>query len=153
MKGLALAVTLALVPVAAQADCTLPANRSQLVADAAAAVNAARRANGQAALSPSAKLDQAAMAHACWMAETNTFSHKGQGGSLPKKRIRATGYRTLLTAENIAWGQSSGAEVVAEWMQSQGHRDNILRRGIDEYGIGVALMNGRIVWVMDYAAQ
>lgn len=153
MKRFALAALLALAPLAASAECTKPANASRLMADAAAAVNAARRANGRAALAHSAKLDQAAMSHACWMAETRVFSHKGAGGSLPKKRIKATGYRTRLTAENIAWGQSSGAEVVQVWMDSPGHRRNILLSSLDEYGLGVALMNGRVVWVMDYAAK
>lgn len=153
MKALALALSLAFAPGLAQAECTVPANRAQLVASAAAAVNAARKAQGRPALTRSAKLDEAAMAHACWIAETGKFSHRGKGGSLPKARIKATGYRTRLTAENIAWGQPSGAQVVAEWMESSGHRANILRRGIDQYGLGVALLQGRPVWVMTYAAQ
>lgn len=152
-RALALAALLALAPLAATAGCVTPPNLSVLVADAAAAVNAARKAGGRLPLARSAHLDHAAMAHACWMAETGTFSHKGAGGSLPKKRIKATGYHTRLTAENIAWGQNSGVQVVAEWMQSRGHRKNILMGEIDDYGLGVALMNGRPVWVMDYAAN
>jgi uncharacterized protein YkwD len=116
-------------------------------------VNAARKAQGRAPLAQVPKLDQAALAHACWMAETGKFSHRGAGGSLPKKRIKSTGYRTDLAAENIAWGQPTGVQVVAEWMQSPGHRKNILLGGIDDYGLGVALMQGRLVWVMDYAAN
>lgn len=150
---LALAALLALAPLAATAGCATPPDAARLVADAATAVNAARKANGLAPLAKDARLDQAALAHACWMAETGTFSHKGAGGSLPKKRIKATGYRTRLTAENIAWGQRSGAEVVQTWMESPGHRRNILMSSLDEYGLGVALMKGRIVWVMDYAAK
>ena len=153
MRRLAIAALLALAPVPSMAGCSTPPNLSQLVADAAAAVNAARKAQGRRALARSVRLDNAAMAHACWMAETGTFSHKGAGGSLPKKRIKATGYRTHLTAENIAWGQNTGAQVAAGWMQSPGHRKNILMAGIDDYGLGVALMNGRPVWVMDYAAN
>ncbi|WP_139828210.1 CAP domain-containing protein [Maritimibacter sp. HL-12] len=121
------------------------------MADAGATMNAERKAAGRKALIRDARLDKAAQSHACWMAETDTFSHKGAGGSLPKRRITATGYRPMLTAENIAFGQSSGARVIAEWMESSGHRENILRRGVVEYGVGVALMQGRPVWVMVYA--
>ncbi|GKY87020.1 CAP domain-containing protein [Sinisalibacter aestuarii] len=152
MRALA-AFVLALLPGMAVADCTAPANLAQLRTDMAKAVNAQRNANGRVPLGHAPRLDEAAMAHACWMAETGTFSHRGAGGSLPKRRIRATGYRTHLTAENIAWGQRTAAQVVAEWMQSPGHRKNILLGGIDEYGIGIAVMQGRLVWVMDYAAH
>ena len=149
MKALAVAALLAFATPAAA--CELPANAARLLADAGAAMNAERTAGGRKALNRDARLDKAAQGHACWMAATNTFSHKGANGSLPKRRITATGYRPKLTAENIAFGQASGERVIAEWMASSGHRDNILRRGVDEYGVGVALMQGRPVWVMVYA--
>jgi uncharacterized protein YkwD len=135
------------------AACDLPANAARLMADAGTAMNAERQGGGRAALIRDARLDKAAQAHACWMAETNRFSHKGAGGSLPKRRITATGYRPMLTAENIALGQPSGTRVVAEWMASPGHRENILRNGVDDYGIGLATMQGRPVWVMVFAAD
>jgi uncharacterized protein YkwD len=149
VKALALAALLAVgAPAVA---CELPDNAARLMADAGATMNAERKAAGRKALIRDARLDKAAQSHACWMAETDTFSHKGAVGSLPKRRITATGYRPMLTAENIAFGQSSGARVIAEWMESSGHRENILRRGVVEYGVGVALMRGRPVWVMVYA--
>ena len=58
-----------------------------------------------------------------------------------------------MTSENIAQGQSSGSELMSDWMMSQGHRENILRRAAQDYGVGVALLSGRVVWVMLYAAQ
>lgn len=149
LKSLLIALTL--LPGAALA-CEQPAGVAQMKAEAAASVNAQRKSAGLRALAADPKLDQAAQNHACWMGRTGTFSHKGQGGSLPKKRIKATGYQTRLTAENIAFGQTSGAQVVTEWMGSAGHRKNILLPGVTEQGIGVALMNGRPVWVMVYAA-
>jgi uncharacterized protein YkwD len=151
MRAFAFAVLFALATPAGA--CDLPANAAGLMADAGTTMNAERKAGGRRALDRDAKLDKAAQAHACWMAETNTFSHKGAGGSLPKRRITATGYRPMLTAENIALGQPSGARVIAEWMDSPGHRENILRTGVVEYGVGVALMQGRPVWVMVYAAK
>jgi uncharacterized protein YkwD len=153
MRALALAALLAIGAPAAAVACSMPGNAAALMADAGAAMNAQRKAGGRKQLGRDAKLDEAAQSHACWMAANDTFSHKGAGGSLPKRRIKATGYQTRLTAENIAWGQSSGGEVIAEWMASSGHRKNILLNGVDEYGVGVALMNGRPVWVMVYAAN
>lgn len=156
-RALGVMLALGLGPMAAMAACEVPTGAAQMMAEAGRAVNAQRAGNGKGALRRDARLDKAAMAHACWMAETGTFSHQsksgGKSGSLPKARIRATGYRTRLTAENIAWGQTSGAQVVAEWMTSPGHRKNILMGSLDEYGIGVAVLNGRPVWVMTYAAQ
>jgi uncharacterized protein YkwD len=144
---------IALAPAAALADCAQPGNLVQMRTEIGNALNAQRGANGRKVLAANARLDQAAMAHACWMAQTNTFSHRGAGGSLPKRRIKATGYKTRLTAENIAYGQTTTAQVVAEWMNSPGHSKNILLSGIDEYGLGVAVMNGRLVWVLDVAAN
>lgn len=152
MRFLAVAACFALSAGAAAA-CTQPGGAARLMAEAGTVMNAQRSAGGLSALSRDDRLDKAAQSHACWMAETNTFSHRGDGGSLPKRRIRAAGYRSMLTAENIAYGQTTGAQVVSEWMASPGHRKNILRRGVDEYGVGVALMQGRPVWVMVYAAN
>lgn len=138
--------------MAEAANCALPSNAAQIMARAIDAVNAERRVHGLGPLARNVLLDKAAQGHACWMGATENFSHRGNGGSLPKKRIRATGYHTMLTAENIAWGQKSAAEVIDTWMGSDGHRRNILLN-VDEVGIGVALMNGRIAWVMDFAAK
>lgn len=146
------ALMLAAVP-AMGAGCPLPRDAEQLIAEAGAAMNAQRSGNGRRPLSRDAELDAAAQGHACWMAANNVFSHKGDGNSLPKRRIRAAGYVSMLTAENIAYGQTTGRQVVTEWMQSPGHRQNILLGAVDEYGVGVALMRGRPVWVMVYAAN
>jgi uncharacterized protein YkwD len=153
MRAALVAAAIALLPGVAAAECAAPSNIAQLRADMGKAVNVQRAANGRKQLTADPRLDEAAMAHACWMAETNTFSHRGTGGSLPKKRIKSTGYRPGLTAENIAYGQTSAAQVVGEWMESAGHRKNILIGSLDQYGIGVAVMQGRLVWVMDYAAR
>ncbi len=154
MKALAVsALLLAVLTPAIGAACTLPSGAAALLAEAGSAMNAQRAGAGRKALDRDARLDQAAQAHACWMADNATFSHKGAGGSLPKQRIKATGYVTRLSAENIAHGQATGSAVIASWMASSGHRENILRRGIDDYGVGVALLQGRPAWVMVFAAD
>ena len=150
IAALALALVMGGHPAPAFA-CDLPANAAGLLAATGAEINAVRQQNGRKVLRRSAQLDQAAQRHACWMSVQNTFSHQGARGSKPRDRIAATGYRARLTSENIASGQTSGPQVVAEWMASQGHRANILRDKVSDYGIGVALLQGRPVWVMVYA--
>lgn len=149
--GVAAALGLALATPARA--CELPANAATMMAGAGSAVNEARGGAGRKALRRSAQLDQAAQRHACWMAVNNVFSHEGRGGSRPSDRIRATGYNAKLSSENIASGQASASQVVSEWMSSKGHKTNILRSGLDDYGVGVALMSGRPVWVMLFAAR
>ncbi len=134
-------------------NCPLPTDAPGLMMQVLAEINAVRAAKGKAPLVRSAQLDQAAQGHACWMSQTGTFSHEGAGGSMPRRRIYATGYHTMLSAENIAWGQKSAREVMQAWMESDGHRRNILLSGVDEIGLGVALMNGRVAWVTDFAAH
>jgi len=63
------------------------------------------------------------------------FSHTGQNGSSFSDRARAAGY-TCAAAENIASGQRSEAEVMTSWLNSPGHRRNILLRDVVDIGIG-----------------
>lgn len=155
MTAMRLIITIAallLLALPAGAQCRQPANAEALMREAARLVNAARKAQGRAALARDPRLDAAAQAHACDMAARADFSHRGANGSTPKVRVKARGYCTRLTAENIAQGQKSGQEVAQAWLDSAGHRKNILVRSLREYGLGVAIWNdGRPVWVMDFA--
>src|SRR5437588_1464029 len=98
--------------------------------------NQQRKNAGLAELTPNPKLFQAARDHAARMAARNRIAHTldGQG---PGERLAAAGYRSFGWAENIAMGQSTPAEVVQSWMNSSGHRANILSRHA-EIGIGIA---------------
>lgn len=153
MKAVLLALALVLSAGAAKAaSCAQPARARAMLAEVARSVNAQRAANHRPALGRNAKLDRAAQDHACWMAGPGQYGHKGKGGSTPKDRVKAAGYRSCLTAENIAWGQASAAQVMADWMASNGHRDNILRKGVREIGVGLSLLDGRPGWVLVFAA-
>lgn len=152
LTALVAAVMISLSATIASA-CNLPPNAANLMADAGAAMNAARTENGRSALRRDARLDRAAQRHACWMSTNGSFSHQGSGNSGPRDRIAATGYSARMTSENIAQGQRTGSEVMSDWMKSKGHRDNILRNEAKDYGVGVALLSGRVLWVMLYASQ
>lgn len=153
LRAAFVAVGIAFAAAPAAVACNVPGNAARLMADAGAAVNVERQRAGQRALRRDAALNQAAQRHACWMGVQGEFSHQGSSGSQPSDRIAATGYRARLTSENIAAGQASAEQVVVEWMASPGHRENILRNTVTDYGVGVSLLNGRPLWVMLYAAK
>ena len=98
-------------------------------------LNSQRAAQGQAPLSENRRLSRAALDHAEDMVRNDYFSHQGQNGSSFSDRARAAGYNCA-AAENIAFGQQSEAEVITEWMNSSGHRRNILLGDATEFGIG-----------------
>jgi uncharacterized protein YkwD len=81
-------------------------------------------------------LNAAAYAHSRDMAEQDYFSHYGLDGSTVYGRITALGYPSFITTENIAAGFSSPETVVQAWMDSPGHRANILNPLLEEIGIG-----------------
>lgn len=101
------------------------------------AINAARAKAGCGPLRTNPKLMAAARSHARAMAEQNFFGHAGKDGSRMSSRIKRQGYSFRTAAENIAAGQKSAGEVVRSWLQSAGHRRNILNCRMEETGIAV----------------
>lgn len=99
--------------------------------------NSERLVSGLAVLGVNAKLCQAAQAHADWMAANKKMSHTGDGGSTVSTRVSKAGYVWATVGENIAWGQGSSSEVFTAWMNSNGHRANILNSRYREIGIGL----------------
>jgi uncharacterized protein YkwD len=126
-KALALACLLAApIPVAASpADTVL------------ASINAARAKAGCKPLRFDARLMAAAKSHARAMAEQNFFGHSGRDGSRFPARLQRQGYAYRTAAENIAAGQTSAGAVVKSWLQSAGHRRNILNCRMVDTGIAV----------------
>ncbi|MEU6081127.1 CAP domain-containing protein [Streptomyces sp. NPDC047108] len=101
-------------------------------------INAKRTAAGCRPLRVSRKLSQAAKGHADDMAKTGKLSHTAPDGSRPSTRAARAGYGGWSAiGENIARGQRSPAQVTQDWMNSPGHRANILNCGYKEIGVGV----------------
>ena len=103
--------------------------------DVVGLVNAARAEQGLGPVRTNPRLAQAARDHAADMVAGGYFSHTGQNGSSFSDRARAAGY-ACAAAENIASGQRSEAEVMTSWLNSPGHRRNILLRDVVDIGIG-----------------
>ncbi|WP_309112182.1 CAP domain-containing protein [Saccharothrix sp.] len=99
--------------------------------------NAERAANGCPALGVDERLDKAARSHSADMAAQNYFSHTSKDGRTFADRIKATGYPAP-GAENIAAGQRTPEAVVKGWMESPGHRANILNCKLKTLGVGMA---------------
>ena len=98
--------------------------------------NQERAKAGCPALTASLQLAGAAEGHSADMAINDYFSHYGLDGRSPWDRIQETGYTYSLAAENIAAGYSTPAAVVQGWMNSHGHRANILNCSLTEIGVG-----------------
>jgi uncharacterized protein YkwD len=72
------------------------------------------------------------------MAARDFFAHQCPSGTQAWDRAVAAGYEYRKVAENIAAGQTSAAQVVEGWMNSPGHRANILDGELTQIGVGHA---------------
>jgi serralysin len=98
--------------------------------------NQQRIANGCDEVTMDERLRLAAQGHSQDMALNDYFSHTGLDGSSPGDRINAKGYWYSWAGENIAAGYDRPESVVSGWMNSQGHRDNILNCNFVHIGVG-----------------
>ena len=106
---------------------------SQVESAVIARTNAARARSGLPPLAADGQLMSGARTHARWMAQNRNLSH-GSG-----------------VAENIGMGQTSASEAVTSWMQSSGHRANILDGGHTRIGVAMAHSpNGTAYWCQQF---
>ncbi|GAA3425149.1 CAP domain-containing protein [Streptosporangium sandarakinum] len=118
-------------------------------------VNVERAKGGCQPLKHDPQLRAAAYGHSADMAAKGYFSHTSQDGRSFMDRIRAAGFTGGTGwAENIAMGQSTPAAVVTSWMNSSGHRANIMNCKYTLIGVGAAKNSkGQIYWTQDFAAR
>lgn len=103
------------------------------------ATNGQRSQNGGlTALTLNSQLSSAAQAKANDMVARNYWSHTTPDGKDPWVFIEATGYNFQKAGENLAYGFLTSDETVVGWMNSPGHRANILDSGFKEVGFGFA---------------
>ncbi|MER7175864.1 sigma-70 family RNA polymerase sigma factor [Streptomyces mesophilus] len=99
-------------------------------------VNAERAKAGCSPVKLDSRLSKAAQLHSEDMSANDYFSHTSQDGRTFTDRAAAQGVDNA-GAENIARGQSSAQSVMDAWMNSEGHRANILNCGLKTMGLGV----------------
>ncbi|HVO00407.1 MAG TPA: CAP domain-containing protein [Steroidobacteraceae bacterium] len=103
----------------------------------------------------SARLTEAAAAHARDMARHGYFEHQDPEGNTPADRVRATGYAERRVGENIARGTLSTEDAIAGWLASPGHCENLMDPQFTDMGIAWARAPGalaEIYWVQVLAA-
>jgi uncharacterized protein YkwD len=97
---------------------------------------AVRAANGLPPLRSNSGLDASALSHSADMQKHSYVAHEDRNGLRAQGRVHRTGVTRCGIGENIAQGQKSVEEVVTAWMNSAGHRRNMLNRDYASYGIG-----------------
>ena len=102
-------------------------------------INKTRRQQGLKALTFSSNLTTAAQNHVQDLIDNNTLGHDGSDGSSVADRVLATGYDYSSVGENVAAGREAPEQVFQQWMDSPGHRDNMLAADYSEVGIGYIL--------------
>jgi uncharacterized protein YkwD len=126
------------------------ASPASVAADVVAYTNNARARNGLPPLATSSKLMEAARIHAQQMAQYQQADHTISGAQYPDflSRLRAVGYSYSNAAENVAWNQRDAQSVVNGWMNSSGHRANILDPSLKEIGAAMARSSrGEPYWI------
>ncbi|MEJ3744182.1 CAP domain-containing protein [Actinomycetes bacterium KLBMP 9797] len=99
--------------------------------------NRERAEGGCGTVTVNAKLATAARQHSQDQAEHNNMSHTGSDGSSPWDRTERAGYTNAI-GENVAMGYRTPAAVMDGWMNSSGHRANILNCDAKAIGVGLA---------------
>jgi uncharacterized protein YkwD len=150
-------------PVACESAAARPAQVGEqvVVGSTLCLLNAERRRHGLRPLRLNERLARAARAHSQDMARNRYFDHNSRNGSSFVDRIRRTGYlngaRRWKVAENIAWGTNwlaSPRAIMKAWMDSPGHRANILDGSYREIGIGVATRSGpKAIYTTDFGTR
>jgi uncharacterized protein YkwD len=155
-KTLALTVAFALlVPATALANCGPAADRDPAAAGGSVRaarsatlclLNVERRKHHLRRLRHNRKLALAGRRHAHDMVDKQYFAHDTPSGQNFVQRIMKTDYVPASAAwrlgENLAWGdkkESTPRAIVRAWMESPGHRHNILTRGFREIGIAIVV--------------
>ena len=112
--------------------------------------NAERAKAGLGALTVDSRLATAAAGHSTDQATMNRMDHTGSDGSSMADRINASGFRWRALGENVAVGYQDAASVISGWMNSAGHRKNILTPGFTVIGVAAAASaDGTYYWTMD----
>lgn len=107
------------------------------------AMNARRVAEGLPPLQGNAVLHEAAGDRVRDMEELGYWAHRSPDGRSPFTWLRARGYDFSYAGENLATGYETTEILVASWMESEGHRENIMSPIFSE--VGIALIDGSTV--------
>ena len=123
---------------------------SSYAAQVVSLVNAERARQGLPALTVSTAVQQAAQTRAGEL--QTSFSHTRPSGASCFTALTEAGVSYARAGENIAYGQSTPEAVVQSWMNSSGHRANILSSSFTSIGVGCTVVNGTAYWAQLFTA-
>lgn len=109
-------------------------------------VNQERAKAGLPPVQMDAALSKVALAKASDMSQNNYFDHTSPTYGSPFDMMKQFGISFMTAGENIAMGQRSPQEVMTQWMNSEGHRKNIMNGSFTKIGVGY--ING--YWVQEF---
>lgn len=127
------------------------ANLKEYAQQVAVLVNKERKSNGLNPLRFSPLLSEAALIRSGELPKS--FSHTRPDGSSFFTAMTELGISYRTAGENIAYGQKNPESVMNAWMNSSGHRSNILNKNVDYIGVGVTFQNGMYYWTQLFAAS
>lgn len=114
-------------------------------------VNIQRAKAGLPALKINWQLSRVARYKSADMANKGYFSHNSPTYGTPFQMMENFGLSFTAAGENIAYGQRTPAEVMDGWMNSPGHRSNIMSGSFSEIGVGLAKnSNGVCYWTQQF---
>ena len=117
-------------------------------------VNAERTKRGIAALTLDSSLSSVATKKSQDMVNKNYFDHTSPTYGSPFDMMKQVGISYRTAGENIAKGQKTPQEVVTAWMNSEGHRKNILNPDFTNLGVGIAKdSNGTTYWTQMFIGK
>jgi uncharacterized YkwD family protein len=125
------------------------ADASQVAQQVLDLVNQERSKAGLSALSMNSSLSKMATDKAVDMINNNYFDHQSPTYGSPFDMMKTYGITYNAAGENIAKGQTSASEVMSQWMNSPGHRANILNGNYNQIGIGYY----NSAWVQEFIGQ
>ncbi len=138
MRWMTLIAIVLLAPAPASAVAATSTLAAPGVREVLRLVNQHRQRIGCSALRWDAALARVAERHSRDMARRGFFSHDNPEEQSPFDRMESAGIDYRAAAENIAMGQTTGAQVFRDWMNSRGHRENMENCRYTEVGIGRA---------------
>lgn len=136
-------------PVQGSSSVSASIQSSSTASEVVRLTNSARSQNGYAALVEDGALSEAAAVRAREIARS--FSHTRPSGASFSSALSESGVSYLRAGENIASGQKSASEVVNAWMNSPGHRANILNSSYSRIGSASVNIDGTLYWVQLFA--
>jgi len=146
-------------PTVPEPQSASASSSNPLIDEVLRVTNVYRAEHGLQPLTLNIELSNAAQVHSEDMALRDFFSHTGSNGTRVSDRTKSAGYQSPYVGENIAAGYMSAEEVVRGWINSPGHRENILNPNYKEIGIGYHYLvddtgevNYNRYWTQDFGA-